>query len=46
VHRILFWPRDELTIEFRELRMEVTPRADRRVDLGPAYLADEEAGGK
>jgi hypothetical protein len=38
VHRLLFWPRDELTIDFRELRLEVTPRDDKRVTLGGAFV--------
>jgi hypothetical protein len=41
-HRLLFWPRDELTIFFRALRLDVTPRADRRVELGSAFVTDDE----
>jgi hypothetical protein len=44
-HRLLFWPRDELTIEFGALTLEVRPRADDRVRLGPFFLevlADDE----
>jgi hypothetical protein len=43
VHRLLFWPRDELTIDFRELRLQVTPRADRRVEPGRAFVEDDDA---
>ena len=37
-HRLLFWPRDELTIDFGTLTLEVQPRADDRVQLGPFFL--------
>jgi len=42
-HRLLFWPRDEVTIDCQALRIEVTPRADRRVALGGAFILDDEA---
>jgi len=32
-HRLLFWPRDELTIDFTDLSLEIADREDRRVDL-------------
>lgn len=38
VHRILFSPRDELTIDFEELQLEVTPRNDTRVYLRGAFV--------
>jgi hypothetical protein len=44
-HRLLFWPRDELTIDFGTLTLELQPRADDRVHLGPFFLevlADDE----
>lgn len=41
-HRLLFWPRDELTIDCQELRVEVTPRADRRVTLAGAFVVEDE----
>jgi hypothetical protein len=44
-HRLLFWPRDELTIDFEALTLEVQPRADDLVRLGPFFLevlADDE----
>jgi uncharacterized protein DUF4085 len=44
-HRLLFWPRDELTIEFGALTLDVQPRADDLVRLGPFFLealADDE----
>jgi hypothetical protein len=44
-HRLLFWPRDELTIEFGALTLEVQPRADDLIRLGPSFLdvlADDE----
>jgi hypothetical protein len=34
VHRLLFWPQEEVTIDFRELQLHVEPRADRRVHVG------------
>ncbi len=37
-HRLLFWPRDEVTLCFSELYLELSPREDRRVNLGPAFL--------
>ena len=40
VHRILFWPREEVTIDFSELRLEDEPREDRRVNLGPGFYED------
>lgn len=36
-HRLLFWPDRELTIDFRELRLDRAPRADRRVHLAGAF---------
>jgi hypothetical protein len=41
VHRLLFWPHHELTIEFRVLRLQLTPRDDSRVMLGGAYVEIE-----
>jgi hypothetical protein len=44
-HRLLFSPRDELTIEFGALTLEAQPRADDLVRLGPSFLevlADDE----
>ena len=44
-HRLLFWPRDELTIDFEALTLEVQPRADDHVPLGGFFvelLADDE----
>lgn len=38
VHRLLFWPRDEVTIDFRSLELAITPRADDRVRLGYSFL--------
>ena len=34
IHRLLFWPREEVTIDFRELQLHIEPRADRRVHVG------------
>lgn len=42
-HRMLFWPRDELTIDFGELGLEVTSRDDRRVSLGGAFVEVDDA---
>jgi len=43
LHRVLFWPRDELTIDFDELRLEVTPRDDFRVYLRGAFVEVDDA---
>ena len=42
-HRLLFWPRDELTIDFASLTLEVTERADLRVFLSPSFIEVDEA---
>ncbi len=36
-HRLLFWPHRELAIDFRELRLERTPRSNRTVELLGAF---------
>jgi hypothetical protein len=41
VHRMLFWPRDEVTLDFRELEYECTPRNDCRVALGGAFVVED-----
>jgi hypothetical protein len=41
-HRLLFWPSDEVTIEFNELEYVCAPRNDRRVTLGGAFVVEEE----
>ena len=41
VHRLLFWPRDEVTIDFRELDYACTPRNDCRVTLGGTFVEDD-----
>lgn len=38
IHRLLFWPHHELTIDFSELVVAIEPRSDRRVKLDPAFL--------
>ena len=38
VHRILFWPSEETTIDFRELEYLDTPRGDCRVHLAGAFV--------
>jgi hypothetical protein len=38
VHRILFWPSEEVTLDFRELEYRDTPRDDARVALGGAFV--------
>jgi hypothetical protein len=38
VHRILFWPREEVTVDFQELELAVEARADRRAPLGGAFI--------
>jgi hypothetical protein len=38
VHRLLFWPREEVTIDFRELVLTTEVRADRRVGLLGAFF--------
>lgn len=42
IHRLLFWPREEVSLDFRELEIQVTPRTDRRVLLGGYFVAEEE----
>jgi hypothetical protein len=32
-HRLLFWPRDELTIDFADLELDTANRVDDRVSL-------------
>jgi hypothetical protein len=39
-HRLLFWPREELSIDFRALVLDVSPRPDNRVQLGGAFVED------
>lgn len=36
-HRLLFWPRDELTIDFTGLELETADRKDARVHLAPFF---------
>lgn len=37
-HRILFHPRDEVTIDFETVSVSVSPRSDKRVNLGGAFV--------
>jgi hypothetical protein len=37
-HRLLFCPRDELTIDFAGLSLEIADREDRRVNLGRCFV--------
>lgn len=37
VHRLLFWPREELSIWFDRLSLELTPREGTAVELGGAW---------
>jgi hypothetical protein len=39
-HRILFWPNEEVTLDFSQLELSISPRPDKRVDLTGAF--DEE----
>jgi hypothetical protein len=32
-HRILFWPNEEVTLDFSQFEMSISPRPDRRVEL-------------
>jgi hypothetical protein len=41
-HRYLFWPREEVTIDFVELELEITERVDSRVHLGSAFVENVE----
>ncbi|WP_394834440.1 DUF4085 domain-containing protein [Pendulispora rubella] len=41
-HRLLFWPNEEVTIEFRELEYDSAPRNDCRVTLGGAFVVEGE----
>lgn len=43
VHRLLFWPNEELTIEFRELEYSSAPRPDRRLAPGSAFVVEPAA---
>jgi len=47
-HRILFWPNEEVTLDFSELEMSSSPRPDRRVELLGAFceepVASEDQG--
>ncbi len=45
-HRLLLWPSEEVTIEFRELQYASAPRNDCNVALGGAFVVeqDEDAG--
>ena len=37
VHRLLFWPREEVTIDFRELELAVEAREDcQSISAGPS----------
>lgn len=36
-HRLLFWPRHEVVVEFTDVQVTVDPRPDRRVDPGQAF---------
>jgi hypothetical protein len=42
VHRLLFWPNDEVTIDFTELEYLCEPRDDCRVALGGAFVIDND----
>lgn len=42
VHRILFWPSEQVTLEFDSFTLKVEPRPDRRVDLLGPFLIEEE----
>ncbi|HTH07862.1 MAG TPA: hypothetical protein VL916_18415 [Ilumatobacteraceae bacterium] len=44
VHRILFWPNEELTIEFRSLTLSSQPIPNRRVELSNAFYEWEPDG--
>ena len=39
-HRLLFWPRDELTIDFAGLSLEIADHEDRRVNLGGGFFVE------
>jgi hypothetical protein len=41
-HRILFWPRDELTIRFQSLSFVQTDREDARLMLTPYFLSHDD----
>ncbi len=46
IHRLLFWPRDEVTIDFEALHLERSERADRRVRLGGAFVIESPSSEK
>jgi hypothetical protein len=37
-HRLLFHPRDEVTIDFETVSLSALPRSDKRVNLGAAFI--------
>lgn len=41
IHRLLFWPREEVTIDFRTFDCQVTPRDGFAVELGGSFLVVE-----
>jgi len=41
-HRLLFWPNDEVTIDFNELDYACAPRGDCRVSLPGAFVVEDE----
>ena len=46
VHRLLFWPRDELTICCQAIELDTSPRSDRRVELSGGFCdADDDCDG-
>lgn len=41
LHRLLFWPREELTITCRDMHLNIEARADARIALGPSFLVED-----
>ncbi|MBI5362462.1 MAG: hypothetical protein HZA53_04730 [Planctomycetes bacterium] len=41
VHRLLFWPREEVTVDCRVVHVELAPRGDCRVELSPGFLIED-----
>lgn len=41
IHRLLFWPREEVAIDFRTFDCQVTPREGFAVELGGSFLVLE-----
>ena len=41
IHRLLFLPTEEVTLEFDRLELQIEPRTDQRIQPGDAFLEDK-----